>query len=147
MKNDLKSNTNVKQAVPFFMVADMNDSLDFYVKGLGFTIKNQWEPRGTIEWCWLQFDNASIMLQEYRENVPTEKRGVGVSINFICEDALQIYTDVIARGLSPAEPFVGNNYWVVGLIDTDGYNIFFESPTDVPEETMYSDWVKQNESL
>jgi hypothetical protein len=32
--------------------------------------------------------------------------------------------------------------WVVRLIDPDGYNIFFESPTDVPEETMYADWLK-----
>jgi hypothetical protein len=37
---------------------------------------------------------------------------------------------------------VGNNLWVVQLKDPDGYNIFFESPTDVPEETRYSDWVK-----
>jgi hypothetical protein len=144
MNNDLKSDTNIKQVVPFFMVANMDESLKFYVSGLGFEIKNQWEPRGKIEWCWLQLDDAAIMLQEYRENVPIEKRGVGTSINFICEDALRIYADITVRGLSPSEPFVGNNYWVVGLKDPDGYDIFFESPTDVPEETMYSEWLKTN---
>jgi lactoylglutathione lyase len=141
----MNNNTNVKQVVPFFMVTDISRSLNFYVNGLSFEIKNQWEPRGKIEWCWLQLDNASLMLQEYRNNVPTAKLGVGTSINFICEDALKIYTDITARGLSPSEPFVGNNYWVVGLKDPDGYAIFFESLTDVPEETMYSDWVKTNE--
>jgi hypothetical protein len=59
MNNDLKSNSNVKQAVPFFMVTNIDDSLTFYIKGLGFTIKHQWEPRGKIEWCWLQLDEAS----------------------------------------------------------------------------------------
>ena len=144
MNNDFMSNSNVKQAVPFFMVKNMVNSLQFYVERLGFTIKNQWEPRGQIEWCWLQLDNASIMLQEYRQSPPTEKSGEGVSIYFVCEDALIIYDHIVSKGLSASEPFVGNNMWVVGLRDPDGYHIFFESPTDVPEETMYSDWIKRN---
>src|SRR5688572_16559037 len=121
--NSLKDTPNIKQAVPFFMVVNMDNSLDFYVKGLGFELKNKWEPAGRIEWCWLQLGNASIMLQEYRTNIPTEKRGEGVSVYFICEDALAIYMQIISRGLSPAEPFVGNNMWVVGMEDPDGYKI------------------------
>ena len=34
--------------------------------------------------------------------------------------------------------FVGNGLWVVTFLDPDGYRIEFESPTDVPEETVYS---------
>jgi lactoylglutathione lyase len=30
--------------------------------------------------------------------------------------------------------------WVVPLRDPDGYSLFFESATDVPEETKYSQW-------
>ena len=141
MEKDLSPRANVKQAVPFFMVVNMEASLEFYVKALRFELKNKWEPRGKIEWCWLQLDNASLMLQEYREPIK-EKLGSGVSICFICDDALKIYEETISRGLSPREPFVGNNCWVVELKDPDGYNILFESPTDVAEETMYSDWIK-----
>jgi len=137
---------NVKQSVPFFMVTNMDRSLNFYVERIGFTIKHQWEPREKIEWCWLQLDNASIMLQEYRQNLPTEKLGEGVSIYFICEDALTIYNHIIFNELSAPEPFVGNNMWVIGLTDPDGYNIFFESPTDVPEGTIYSDWIRTNKT-
>lgn len=134
---------NVKQAVPFFMIVNMERSLDFYVKGLGFELKNKWEPRGKIEWCSLQLGGASLMMQEYRNNVPTEKLGEGVSVCFMCEDALKIYKQILSRGLSTTtEPFVGNNLWVVGLKDPDGYIIYFESPTDVPEETTYSEWIK-----
>ena len=37
---------NVTQAVPFFMVANMEASLRFYVDGLGFEMTRKWTPRG-----------------------------------------------------------------------------------------------------
>ena len=57
-----------------------------------------------------------------------------------CEDALAIYHDVVARGTEVDESFVGNAMGVVGIRDPDGYALFFESPTDVPEETLPSAW-------
>jgi lactoylglutathione lyase len=142
---DSTSIPNVKQAVPFFMVTNMERSLQFYINGLGFELKIKWEPRGTIEWCWLEIGGAALMLQEYRDNIPRDKFGEGVSICFMCNDALKIYDEIKSNSLSPDEPFVGNNLWVVGIKDPDNYNLFFESPTDVPEETMYSDWIKTRE--
>ena len=142
MNSNPTGNSNVKQAVPFFMVTNMERSLYFYTKGLGFTIKNKWEPKDKTEWCWLQLGNASLMLQEYRQPEVTDKLGGGISIYFICEDALSIYKQIISNDISVSEPFVGNNMWVVGLSDPDGYKIFFESPTEVSEETKFSDWVK-----
>jgi lactoylglutathione lyase len=136
--------TNLKQAVPFFMVTNMEISLDFYIRGLAFELKTAWKPRGKVEWCWLERDGVAMMLQEYREGwLPNEKLGIGVSVCFMCHDALQLYNEFLQKGISLSEPFVGNNLWVVQLKDPDGYNILFESPTDVPEETLYSDWVKK----
>ena len=141
----MSSSVNVRQAVPFFMVTNMEKSLQFYINGLGFELKMKWEPRGSIEWCWLQFDLASLMLQEYRDNQPEEKLGVGMSVCFMCDDALEIYRQIISRGISVnAEPFVGNQLWVVGVNDPDGYAVFFESPTEVLEGTTYSEWIKNN---
>ncbi len=125
------------------MISNMERSLDFYLQKLGFILKNKWEPHGKIEWCWLELGNAALMLQEYRQGPPSTKLGEGMSICFICEDALAIYDEIKSKGLLPEEPFVGNNAWVVGLTDPDGYRIFFESMTDAPEETMYSDWLKK----
>lgn len=142
MNESLLQDINVQQAVPFFMVRNMNDSLSFYVDGLGFVVKIKWEPNGKLEWCWLQLGNASLMLQEYRNSIPSTKRGVGVSVAFICRNALVIYNNALANGLQPREPFVGNNQWVVELTDPDGYPIFFESPTDVEEGTTYFNWKK-----
>jgi hypothetical protein len=38
------TSVNVKQAVPFFGVTNMESSLRFYVDGLGFKMKNCWMP-------------------------------------------------------------------------------------------------------
>lgn len=140
-----KIEVNVQQAVPFFMVSDIEASLRFYVDGLGFEMKNQWINEGKLAWCWLQIGGAALMLQEWSaKKLETAKSagklGNGVAVCFQCADALAIYGEVTARGIQTKEPFVGNNMWVVGVRDPDGYRIEFESATDVEEETKYSEW-------
>ena len=44
MTADATVQPNVKQAVPFFMVTDIETSLRFYVDGLGFAVKKEWRP-------------------------------------------------------------------------------------------------------
>jgi len=141
------NNSNLKLAVPFFMVSNIEASLEFYIKGLGFEQKMEWKPNGKIEWCYLQRGEVGLMLQEYRKvNVPNSKLGLGVSICFICDDALILYNEFLQHGLTPNEPFVGNNMWVTSMKDPDGYSLDFESITEVPEETTYTDWLsKTNE--
>ena len=134
---------NVQQSVPFLGVTDITASLAFYVDGLGFTMINHWSPEGRIRWCWLQLGGAALMLQEYWRDgrpggAPEATLGQGVSICFICADALAIYHTVTARGIQADRPFVGNGAWDVALRDPDGYRLHFESPTDVPEDTVYS---------
>lgn len=141
---------NLRQAVPFFMVINMEASLRFYVERLGFTMTMNWTPNNKIEWCLLERDGVALMLQEYRDatqfiNAPGA-RGKGVSICFICEDALTLYHEFIKKGLTPAEPFVGNNMWVTSLKDPDAYELNFESATDVPEETIYSEWISNSKT-
>jgi catechol 2,3-dioxygenase-like lactoylglutathione lyase family enzyme len=135
---------NVKQAVPFFGVTDIDASLRFYVDGLGFTLTNTWTPEGRIRWCWLALDDVSIMLQEYWRDgkpggAPAGTLGQGVSVCFMCADAIAIYHSAKTRGLTPRAPYVGNRLWVTSFLDPDGYHLDFESPTDVPEETVYSE--------
>ena len=137
-----KVETNVQQAVPFFGVSNMEASLRFYTDGLGFEMTNKWTPDddGRVRWCWLELGNAAIMLQEFRASKkPEGKLGTGVSICFQCKDALAIYRDAIARGIAAQRPFVGNSMWVTIITDPDGYTLDFESPTDAPEESLFSE--------
>jgi len=137
MNTSVKAASNVKQAVPFFMVSNIEESLRFYVEGLGFVRTKQWEPEGKIEWCWLEIGDAALMLQEYRTGRrPEGKLGQGVSICFTCEDAIALFREFKARGVDAKRPFVGNAMWVTSTTDPDGYRVEFESPTDVPEETV-----------
>ena len=135
---------NVKQAVPFFLVTDINTSRHFYVDGLGFEMTKTWVVDGAIRWCWLQIGDSEFLLQEFwidgdHRNVTEDKLGIGVSICFFCEDALAIYHTAKAQGLEATRPFVGNGMWVTSLTDPDGYRLDFESYTDAPEESVFDD--------
>lgn len=141
MLDDLKATApepNVQQAVPFLWVKNIEASLRFYVEGVGFEKTKEWIDNGKLRWCWLQLGGAALMLQEYLPaKQPTGKLGEGVSICFQCKDALAIYREATSRGLQPQQPFVGNAMWVTILADPDGYKLDFESPTEVPEETVH----------
>ncbi|MHB8214593.1 MAG: VOC family protein [Candidatus Sulfotelmatobacter sp.] len=137
------TSVNVKQAVPFLGVTNMESSLRFYVERLGFKMKNCWipdrtedHPDGRIRWCWLELGDAAIMLQEFQPGRPKEALGTGVNVCFQCENALALYHEFKSRGIQTRKrPFVGNRLWVVPLTDPDGYRIEFSSPTDAPEES------------
>lgn len=150
--------TNVKSAVPFFGVTNMEASLKFYIEGLGFRMKYWWipeaddNPGGRIRWCWLELGQAALMLQEFRKegehNIYLEGRitkipddlGAGVSINFQCADSLALYREFTSRGVHIARrPFVGNRLWCVNVVDPDGYKLEFNSPTEAPEESVLSE--------
>jgi lactoylglutathione lyase len=151
MSRESDSDNNIKQAVPFFGVSAIENSIRFYVDGLGFKITNQWVYKEQLRWCWLQRDDAALMLQEYwsegpHANLPSEKLGVGVSICFICRDALALYHEFTQKGIAASKPFVGNGMWVTSLKDPDGYDLQFESYTDVPEETEYEEH-KQKDTI
>jgi lactoylglutathione lyase len=138
------SEGNVKEVIPFFNVWDMEGSLRYYIDGLGFSMKHKWIVDGKVRWCRLVLGGAALMLQQFaREGhdswVPSGTVGEGVSLHFTCGDALAIYYAVRSRGIDASEPQVGNGMWVTGLRDPVGYRLFFESSTDIPEDTKLSE--------
>lgn len=136
--------SNVQQAVPFFAVTDIEESLRFYIEGLGCEMTNKWIDEGKLRWCWLRIGGAALMLQEiWKEGpqgrTPEGELGAGVTICFLCKDALTIFHEAKSRGIEATTPFVGNGMWVTTMTDPDGYRLDFESVTDVPEETVYAE--------
>ncbi|MFL5487834.1 MAG: VOC family protein [Gemmatimonadaceae bacterium] len=144
MNRSKKMESNVEQVVPLLGVRDIQETLRFYVDGLGFSMTRSWIPEGRLRWCWLELGGAAIMVQEFwreghERNLPDGRVGVGIGINFICKDALALYRDLRVRGIEARRPFVGNAMWVTELADPDGYRLYFESPTDAAEETVFSE--------
>ena|SRR5689334_10648391 len=125
---------NVRQVIPFLRVSDVERSLRFY-ESLGFTKTLQWIDDGKLRWCWLDLGGASVMLQEFASGIG----GAGISLCFVCEDAVALYRELTARGIACSEPEVGNGMWVTTIEDPDGYRLDFESPTDVAEDTKLSE--------
>jgi lactoylglutathione lyase len=140
----LMQDVGVEQVAPLLLVRNIEVSLRFYMDGLGFAMTHRWVVNDRIRWCWLQHGSAAIMLQEFvadesHGRVWPEHVGVGVSFNFICRDALSFYRHMTARGIATKRPFVGNGMWVTSLRDPDGYELNFESVTDAPEESEYTE--------
>jgi len=125
---------HVRQAVPFFGVTNIERSARWYVDLLGFAMTKTWTPEGKLRWCWLELGDAALMLQEFAK-VPDAPLGTGVSICFTCDDAIAFYREVTSRGVDAKRPFVGNAMWVTSMSDPDGYQLYFESVTDAPEES------------
>lgn len=134
---------DAQQTVPLLAVAAMTDSVKFYVDGLGFAIKRRWDDQGNLRWCRLELGGAALMLQEFAKQGhdswrPEGKVGEGVTLYFVCADALAIFRSAVAKGLAATRPEVGNGMWVTEVKDPDGYRIAFESPTDAAEDSVYA---------
>lgn len=143
MAEESTPSLNVRQAVPFLAVSSMEGSLRFYLDGLGFRMAKNWMVEGQVRWCWLEIGDAALMLQEFRTEgegawKPDGKVGEGVTIFFICEDALALYREFKSRSIDVSTPYVGNAMWVTGVKDPDGYRLEFESETETPEGTVFS---------
>ncbi|GAB3435779.1 glyoxalase superfamily protein [Flindersiella endophytica] len=133
----------VLEVVPFLHPSSMQASLAFYQDILGFRIALAWPSKDDIRWCRLELGQAAIMLQEaHGAGSPVgagRRLGDGVSLTFVCSNALAIYNKAVAAGLPVEEPFVGNHMWVVVLHDPDGCRIEFESTTLAPEGATLSE--------
>jgi ketosteroid isomerase-like protein len=141
-----RGDENLTQAVPFFMVTDIAASARFYVDSLGFEMTHRWVDGGQLRWCWLCRGGAAVMLQEFwkegpHASTPAGKLGEGVSTFFLCDDAIAFYREIAGRQVAAKRPFVGNSMWVTGVADPDGYQLYFESPTNAAEETEWSEEV------
>lgn len=135
---------NVSHIEPLLKVNDIERSVRFYVDGLGFTLTHHWDPDGTMRWCQLELGGAILMLQQNHPAVAPDDWasrhvGTGITLFFICKDAVAIYREAAARGINASRPQVLNHMWVTSLRDPDNYDIQFESHTDVAEETFLSE--------
>ena len=131
----MPSTITADRLVPILAVADIHQTVSFYVDGVGFEKTGEWIENGRLRWCMLEYPGgAAIMAQEYgSDEEPPEDRNTGIKMYVWCSDARAFHREAIARGIAAGKPFVGNGMHVVEMKDPDGYEIAFQSPTDEPE--------------
>ena len=59
MRTANPTESNVERAVPGFWVHNIEESVCFYVDGLGFKMTNQWVHEGKLRWCKLDLSGAN----------------------------------------------------------------------------------------
>ena len=121
------SKVKITETVPLFDVADVDKSIEFYVDGLGFKLQDKWVEDDILKWFRVQHGDSALMLQK-TQGEPPANRGPGLTLYFICEDAIAAHQEFKERGVQVDEPFVGNNMDVFYFKDPDGYRLSFESP-------------------
>jgi hypothetical protein len=107
-------------------------------------MKDSWMDDGEVRWCRLQLGAAGLMLQQFRTEGRdsrqfSDNKGEGITLYFFCDGAVELYRTVKSRGIDASEPVVGNGLWVTAATDPDGYQLGFESDTDLAEETRLTE--------
>ena len=123
----------IGQTWPLLTVQDIEHSVAFYRDHLGFAVCGRAaDADGRLFWCRLERGGSSLMLQQAdKEDGPTEDRGRGVALYFICDDVDAVHAELAAFGLRVEAPRV-TTYGMKQLFvpEPDGYEICFESPTE-----------------
>jgi catechol 2,3-dioxygenase-like lactoylglutathione lyase family enzyme len=112
-------------------VKDIERSIEFYRDRLGFSIEGEASNDGKTFWCRLTRGSASLMLQQADPDEAQERRGRGVALYFICDDADVLHEEFSGRGLHLRPPtVVAYGMKQVYVPEPDGYFICFESEVE-----------------
>jgi predicted enzyme related to lactoylglutathione lyase len=122
---DTLTHSLIKNMSPQFLVADLDNSVDFYTKNLRFTIDFRYGDFyvGIIK------DGFSIHLKTGKPSVEERKNKRGnkdLDITFCVDNIEDLYNDILNRPIEIIQPLrsmpYGKEFY---LVDPDGYIIAF----------------------
>ncbi len=110
-------------------VSDIEQSLDFYSRALGFALISDPSAVRSSRWATVRSGNAELMLSEFRHAAIAQKTGnprrdrdCSVVFYFYPDDVVALYAHVIASGFEPS-PLEVTGYGMreFSLADPDGH--------------------------
>jgi catechol 2,3-dioxygenase-like lactoylglutathione lyase family enzyme len=126
--------SNLTQIWPFFIISDIKDSIDFYVKKLGFEVRFI-GPEGDPFWAIVGRDNISIMLKAIAPDikpVPNHTRHDWARWDAYihASDPDALFLEYSTAGVTFHQPIKNNDDGLRGfeVADADGYILFFGRP-------------------
>ena len=128
----------LKHLVPMLNVSDIDRSLEFYRKGLGFEVVS--DPAAVKQWRWatIRSGHTELMLSGSRRGPgatrvedPHDDTGWPVIFYFYPDDVMRLYAHVLAEGYKPTALRV-THYGMreFSLIDPDGHVLSFGQDAD-----------------
>jgi glyoxylase I family protein len=125
----------IQYVCPLLQVFDMNTSLKFYCEILRFTIHESAGKSESLDWVWLKWNNADIMLNTayegaHRPDQPDQKRVAAHNDTCLylgCPTVDEAYQHLLSKGLKIKPPIVAP-YGMKQLYfhDPDGYSLCFQ---------------------
>ncbi len=118
----------------------MNVSLKFYCEVLGFNIHQSAGKEDNLDWVWLKWNNADLMLNTayetpYRPERPESTRVAAhddTILYFGCSDVDEAYKIFLSKGLTLNPPTIAPyGMKQIYLHDPDGYGLCFQWPHPV----------------
>lgn len=120
-----------QQITPRVQVTDLQRTIQFYQKYLGFSVYLAW-PEEQPKFCILQRDQISIGFHAPDEHRPARTTG-GCEFSIEVEDVQGLYAtlkDKVPIDWGPEVYFYGRREFAI--LDPDGYMLIFTEPTDDP---------------
>lgn len=124
------------ELAPLLGVADVQKSIDFYCKVLGFRETGRFEPGGQLAWASLSRGPVEIMLNRMQQAGPLPAgcppRGA-VQFYLYCDDVAALREAVEQAGRNPTPHFVTfYRMEEFEFDDPDGYHFICGQGTDEP---------------
>ena len=128
---------NVQGIAPLLMVFDMQASLDFYCKIIGFEIAQSAGPEHDIGWVLLKLQHIELMLNtayeiQDRPAAQSPERAAAhadTCLYFGCNDIDGLYNHLLCKGAVLKPPCITQyGFKAIELSDPDGYHLVFHWP-------------------
>lgn len=116
---------------PFFIVADLKVSVDFYVQKLGFKVLYIAEEEGYAPYfAMIGRGPVSLMLKTSGQPAPNHTHGEGWDAHFGAADPDALYEEFRSKGVDFYQDLQNNTDNLRGFAVTDpnGYRLFFALP-------------------
>jgi len=126
--------SNLNHIWPFFIISDIKDSIDFYVKKLGFEVRFI-GPEGDPFWAIVGRDDISIMLKAIAPDInpiPNHTRHDWARWDAYihANDPDALFEEYKSAGVPFHQPLKDDGDGLRGfeVADADGYVLFFGRP-------------------
>jgi predicted enzyme related to lactoylglutathione lyase len=131
----------------YLPVRDVDESIDFYTKNLGFSLLREYEIGGRRS-AYLQL-NGILLELTLSDKTPSTDGRMELRIGLVVPDLDEAMKEVRAAGIEvPREPWQAQTFWgrQAQIKDVNGYTISLREYR-APDGPTFPDWQPEHDSV